>query len=175
MENQNEFQEGNNDGLRDDIEPQQLINLNKFIILCVLSFGLYELWWIYKAWRFFRQKEELDIMPACRALFSIFFLYALFHKIVEYASAKGYKERFSPIACFLGFFAINFLAYLPEPLGLLSVFSFAFLIPSFQALNFAKQNSTEFIVSEQTSFNGRQMLLIITGIIGWVIILPELL
>jgi hypothetical protein len=175
MENQNGFQESSNEELRDDIEPQQIINVNKFVLLSIFSFGLYEIWWIYKTWRFFRQKEKLDIMPACRALFSIFFLYALFTKIMQYASVNKYKRRFPPFACYIGFFAINFLAYLPEPWGLISVFSFIFLIPPFQALNYAKQTSTTFVVNEQTSFNGRQMILIIGGIIGWVIILPELI
>jgi hypothetical protein len=55
-----------------EIDEQKIISLNKFIFLSIISFGAYEIWWIYKAWKFYQQKENLDIMPAARALFSIF-------------------------------------------------------------------------------------------------------
>jgi len=35
-----------------------------FIFLSIITLGLYSVWWIYKAWRFFQQKEMIDIMPA---------------------------------------------------------------------------------------------------------------
>ncbi len=57
-----------------------IISLKRFIFLSIISLGLYELWWIFKAWRFFAIKDHLNIMPAARAIFSIFFLYSLFKK-----------------------------------------------------------------------------------------------
>ena len=60
MENQDEILDGS-DLRNDDVEEQKIINLNKFIFLSIISFGAYEIWWIYKAWRFYQQKEQLDI------------------------------------------------------------------------------------------------------------------
>ena len=57
----------------DKIEINKL-SVNKFIILSIVTIGLYELWWIYKSWRFFQAKEKSDIMPAMRTVFSIFYL-----------------------------------------------------------------------------------------------------
>ncbi|MDI9862642.1 hypothetical protein [Flectobacillus roseus] len=80
-----------------DIDEQKIISLNKFIFLSIISFGAYEIWWIYKAWKFYQQKENLDIMPAARALFSIFFLNRLFNKILDFAKERGYKENYSSV------------------------------------------------------------------------------
>ena len=51
---------------------------------------------------------------------------------------------------------------------------FIFFIPPFKALNFAKQNSTEIIAAEQTSFNTRQIVLIVIGVIFWALVLVGL-
>jgi len=49
--------------------------------------------------------------------------------------------------------------------------TFIFFIPPFKALNFAKQNSSDLIVTEQTSFSSRQIVLIVIGFIFWVLFL----
>ena len=79
MENQDKILDSGDLETMDDVE-EQIISLNKFIFLSIISFGTYEIWWIYKAWKFFQQKEGLDIMPAARAIFSIIFLNTLFNK-----------------------------------------------------------------------------------------------
>jgi hypothetical protein len=161
----------NNSEANDNIETQNIISLNKFIFLSVASFGLYEIWWIYKAWKFYQQKEQVDIMPAARAIFSIFYLNSLFEKILEFAKEKDYEKKYSSISLFLGFIAGNLLTRLPDPFWLVSIFIFVFLIPPFQALNFAKQNSKDFIVIEQTSFSSRQIALIVVGVVFWILVI----
>lgn len=51
------------------IENLKVISVNKFIFLSLISFGLYPIWWMFKAWRFFLIKDKLNIMPAARAIF----------------------------------------------------------------------------------------------------------
>ncbi|MCA4255387.1 DUF4234 domain-containing protein, partial [Acinetobacter baumannii] len=45
------------------IENLKVISVNKFIFLSLISFGLYPIWWMFKAWRFFLIKDKLNIMP----------------------------------------------------------------------------------------------------------------
>lgn len=153
------------------IDDQKIISLNKFIFLSIISFGTYELWWVYKAWTFFKQKEKLDINPGARAIFSVFYLNSLFDKILGFAKEKGYNKNFSSFTLFVCFFIFNLLSKLPDPFWLISIFSFVFVIPPFEALNFAKQKSTDFKVIGQKAFNGNQIALIIIGIIFWSLIL----
>lgn len=170
--------ENNNDILDNDllegtseVEVQHLITLNKFIFLSLISYGTYEIWWMYKAWKYYKQKEKSDIVPAARAIFALFFLNALFGKIQDSAREKGYEKTYSTVPLFIGFFVVNALYRLPDPYSLLSLLSFIFLIPAFHALNFEKRNSPEIIVNEQTGFSNRQIGLILIGLVFWVLAL----
>jgi len=174
MENQDKFSESSNLEIIDVVEEQKIISLNKFIFLYIISFGAYQIWWTYKAWSFFKQKDKLDIMPAVRTVFGIFFLIPLFNKILGFAKGKGYSNSYSSILLFAGLFVISLLADLPDPFGLMAIMGFVFFIPPFRALNFAKRNSTDFVVIEQTSYNGRQIALIVIGIIFWCLVLSGL-
>ena len=171
MENQDKFSENDNLEVTYDIKEQKIISLNKFIFLSIISFGMYELWWIYKAWGFYKQKEKLNITPAIHTIFSVFFLISLFNKTLKFAKGKGYNNSYSAILLFVGVFVTNLLARLPDPYWLISLLSFVFFIPPFKALNFAKRNSSEFIVTEQTSYSGRQIVLIVIGVIFWSLVL----
>jgi hypothetical protein len=48
------------------------VSLTKFIVLSLLTGGIYELYWFYKTWRFVRDRDSSTIMPFWRALFSPF-------------------------------------------------------------------------------------------------------
>ena len=146
-----------------NVEPQYIISQSKFITLCALTMGLYGVWWVYKSWRFFREYEDSDIMPAVRAFFAIIFLIPLLNKIQDFAKDSGYTSSFSSGALFAGFLITNLLSRLPDPMWLVSIFSFVFLIPAFNALNYAKLNTPDLNVIEQESFNGKQIILLIIG------------
>ncbi len=171
MENQIETLECDETEKNSDVEEQSIISVNKFIFLCIITLGLYPIWWFYKSWRFFQQKDQLDVMPAMRALFAIFFIISLFDRILKFAQQKGYKEAYPPVGLFLGFLVSNLFAQIPNPVWLISFFSFLFLIPPFKALNYARQNSPELMVLEQESFNGRQIALIVIGASVWILLL----
>lgn len=168
MEENQEFQ---NDQMGVDIDEQFILSPTKFIILSLVTFNFYPLWWIYKEWNFFRQKESSDILPAVRALFSIFYLIPLFSKILHGALEKGYQKKFNPVLLFLCLIVANILAYLPDPFWMVSFLGTAFFIPVLEASNYAKQNSTEFKATELNSFNSKQIVLIILGTLFWVLIL----
>jgi len=175
MKNQDNLSDNENLDMIYMIDEQKIISINKFIFLTIISLGLYQIWWIYKAWKFFKQKEELNINPALHAVFSIFFLIPLFNKILHFAKEKGYNNSYSSILLFVGFWIVNYFVYLPAPFFLIAVSCFVFLVLPFHALNFAKQNSTDFIVIEQTSYSKRQIALIVVGAIFWVLLIIGLI
>ena len=153
------------------IQPQKIISVRQFIILSIATFGIYPLWWNYKAWIFFQQKDQLDIIPFMRTLFSIIFLYSLFTKIETYSSEKSYLHQFSKISMFLGFLFTSILAVLPDPYWLISVCSFIFLIPAFKALNYAQKNAKELEIIEQSKFSNGHIVAITIGIIFWILVI----
>lgn len=153
------------------VETQYLIGSNKTILLCLATFGLYQMWWVYKAWRFFDQKENLGILPAVRTVFSIIFLPLLFRKVLCYAERQGYSHHYYPVLLFFGFIVCSLFSYLPLPFLLVSLLNVMFLIPVFKAFDFARQHTVGLDVIEQNSFNTRQMILLILGAMIWILML----
>jgi hypothetical protein len=156
------------------VEEQRIISLNRFLFLSVISFGLYPIWWIFEAWRFFMQKDKLDIMPAARALLAVFFIYPLLNRIQNYARAHGHQAQFSSALMCIGYIGGSMLAQLPDPYWLISVASCIFLIPPFLALNDAKQNTPGLKLILMQKFSMPQWILIAVCSILWLLILAAM-
>jgi hypothetical protein len=163
-----------------DIEKEkiEISEVSKFILLSIFTFGFYELWWMYKSWRFFKEKENLDIMPAWRAIFAIFFVSSLFSKCLRMAQSNGYEKSYSAGGLAAGFIILGFLARLPDPYWLISFLSVVFMIQPVSAFNYAIENSTKFRATSP-GFQLRHIILLIAGGALWILMLiglfmPEL-
>ncbi len=176
VEDQNEFLDNSSLGQSNVSEIQQIISLKKFILLSIFSFGLSIFWWIYKAWRFYQQKENLNINSAWRTMLGVFFLLPLLNKIKEFAKEKGLNKTYSPFLLYLGFIILYLISFyfskvLP-PVGIiLNLFAVLFFIPPFKALNYAKEKSTNLIIVVRPSFNGWELAILIFGGLYWLLIL----
>ena len=66
----------------------------KFTILFLVTFGLYQVYWFYKNWSLFKSRIPsasafgTTIWPVPRAVFSVFFVHALFKTIKQHAPDK---------------------------------------------------------------------------------------
>ena len=56
--------------------------------MCVVTFGLYEIYWFYQQWRHVQRRGE-RVHPALRTLFAGFFCYALFRRV----SSRCHRAR----------------------------------------------------------------------------------
>ena len=92
-------------------------------------------------------------MPAMRTILAYFFIYSLFNKIQTYTERQGYSQEKLPLMMCIGFTVSSLLSSLPDPYWLISVFNFVFLIPAFQALNYAKLNSQELHTVQMKKFS----------------------
>ena len=155
-----------------DVEPQYIISLTKFVILGIFSFGWYPIWWSYKAWRFFNQKDKLKINPAL--ITGILFLYPLFKYITYFANTKGIKANYLASLLCLCYILSAFLARFAEEFWFLSFFDFLFFIPAFLALNQAKQYSKEFVVEKQLGFSKGQKFILVIGSLCLLMIIMSL-
>lgn len=57
------------------------VSLRKFVLMCLATGGLYPFFWTWKSWRWAKAYDGQDIQPFWRALFSVFWIYALFAQI----------------------------------------------------------------------------------------------
>jgi len=57
------------------------VSLTKFIVMSIMTSGVYCAFWLWKCWRWIKLRDERDILPFWRALFSIIWWDALFQNI----------------------------------------------------------------------------------------------
>jgi hypothetical protein len=71
-----------------------VVALRKFALLFVATFGLYQVYWFYKNWSNFKGRMPFasevgtTIWPVPRAVFSVFFVHALFKAVKQHAPDK---------------------------------------------------------------------------------------
>lgn len=99
----------------------------------------------------------------------------LFRRIERLARSTGYTKSYSAAGLFICLLVFNGLSYLPPPYYLLSVSSFICVIPPFEALNYAIENTENYDVEYQDSFNNRQYILIVLGGLLWLLTIMGLL
>ena len=165
----------NNNDYQGSKQYIELVDGNKFIILYILSLGLYSVWWMYKSWKFFQEKEEPNMMPAARAIFGMLWAYPLFERIRKFAVVNGYTSSYSSGFLFIGFFLLNLVSRLPDPLWLITIFAFVFLIQPVRAFNFAIMNSDDYEGEELSRYSARQLAVVVFGIMFWGLILLGLM
>ena len=153
-------------------EPFPLISPTKFLTLCLLSLGLYGIWWQYKTWRFFNQWKQTDNWPALRAIFSLFTFHGLLQHINEFAYAtRGNTPLANPTGLAAGYIILNLLARLPEPLWLVALGATGFLLPAFRAFREAMLEAPEYGGYDQPRFSTRQTVALVLGVMAWALIL----
>ena len=151
--------------------PIEVPTENQFILLSVLTIGLYPIWWMYKCWLYFQEKEQVRLYPVFRAIFSIVFLFGLFNRIKSLAQQNGEEVNFSPLFLFLGYIAIALTGYLPEPYFLFAFFGYLLLLPPYRTFYQALRAGKTFTVQWQNNFNQRQQALVLFGGFLWLIMI----
>ena len=68
----------------------------KFLLLTILTMGLYLVYWFYRQWRMVKERDESAIWPVPRGLFYIFFTHSLFSDINERLRDSGTSYEWSP-------------------------------------------------------------------------------
>jgi hypothetical protein len=100
--------------------PWFRVGTAKLLLMCVVTFGAYEIYWFYQQWRHVQRRGE-RVHPALRTLFAGLFCYALFRRVSEDAMQRGIPRAPSPIACAVAFIALAITVRLPDPWSTLSL------------------------------------------------------
>lgn len=144
------------------------ISQTHFIILSVLSLNLYCIWWMYKKWKFFKEKELLQIWPAVRAIFAIFFIYSLCEKIKRFAQKNACRADYSSGVILIVWIIASVLGNLDHWSSLFSVLVVAIFLQPLDSFNNALKKSDSYNLVIPQQLNGRQIGLIIVGLIFWI-------
>lgn len=117
------------------------VSRTKFVLLAVLTLGLYEIYWFYKNWAYVRIREQSNIWPLARGIFAGLWYVPFLLDV----------NRHSPRRIAVGVVALLGVLYfvtlavwrLPDPFWVVTMFSFVPLLPAVAAVNALNPQSGE--------------------------------
>lgn len=104
----------------------------KFIVMALITGGLYELYWLYRGWKAIKREEASKIMPFWRAFFAPVWFYSFARRVFD---AEGRHRTGLAITLAGGYLVSSALWQLPDPYWLLSFASILFLLPVVTAVD----------------------------------------
>jgi hypothetical protein len=143
-------------------EYSSKISPSRFVLLCLVTFTIYELYWFYKQWKLIKEKQKLS--PFWRAFFSIFYVDSLFKRLNKLAQGKGYKRNLHT-GWLAGIWIIGSYVMwrLPDPYWLVSYLTFLPILPVVTAMNHYYEKTEGKLPMKKLSW--WQMILIIIGLL----------
>lgn len=130
------------------------VQYNKLVILSLLTFGLYELLWLYRMWRYVQRAEGSAIWPWARALFAPIWYYPLLKRL----NVRG------PIGLTVAFWFLGALYRLPGPYWLLAFLSFLPLLPALRAANELNRGSEA--LTPSFAWRKRSVAILVLGLVA---------
>ena len=101
----------------------------KLALMSLTTFGLYELYWFYRNWRFIRWREKSHISPFWRAFFGVLWTFSLGNRFRDDAKAQNISVTLPVVALGILYLILSLTSSLPDPYWLLSLLSFLPLLP----------------------------------------------
>jgi len=155
------------------------IPLSRLIFMSIISFGLYESYWIYKNWRYLKERDNLQIQPFWRGIFGIFYCHSLLKFIHNDLIANTYeKAKFSAGWLATEWIILNLLGNAlgraddigANLLGLIISFpTFLFFVPVQNYIN--SVNEMKRCKPQYNSWSSGHILCLVIGLIIWLIYL----
>ena len=151
-----------------------LVSRTKFIVMCLATFGLYEIYWFYKNWKLVKDYGRSDIWPIARAIFALFFTHSLLRDIQLSAAEAGIRSRFSVQPAAWGFIILSLLHRLPDPFSLVSLFAFVPLIAVQDTINDVHERIAP-NADRNSSFGAGNWVAIVLGLAFWALVIAGML
>lgn len=153
------------------------IPVARLVLLSIVSFGIYEAYWIYKNWRYIKEREGLKISPFWRGVFGVFFCHGLLREIhATEESTSLIEPSFSPNGLATGWVILAILANLIGRAPDVTASIIAGLMPSYLFL-VPVQNYINSVTAKRTpsasyyGWSSGHILCLVVGILLWALVL----
>lgn len=156
------------------------IPVARLIVLSIVSMGLYEVYWIYKNWRYIKERDGLNISPFWRGFFGIFYCHSLLRRIHEDEEARSYQQpAFTPGSLATGWVLLRILANgisrMPSvAASIISAFtpSFLCLVPVQNHINAVTEKRNP--AQKAYGWSAGHIVCLVFGIVVWALLLVGL-
>lgn len=149
----------------------------RLILLSIVSMSLYEAYWIYKNWRYIKERNGLKISPFWRGVFGIFFCHSLLRHIHQDKDARAVQEpTFSASGLATGWVILIIIANIVMRAPGIAASIIAAFIPSFLCL-VPVQNYINSVTEKQNpsqqfcGWSSGHIVCLVFGLIIWALIL----
>lgn len=158
------------------------IPIVRLVAMSLLTFGIYEIYWIYKNWRFLKERDRLSIQPFWRGVFAVWFIRSLLKAIKEDKETNRIcPARFNAGGLAAAWITLSLIGYFlgrsnetaVSVLGtVITLPAVVFLLPVQKYINEVNES-----VSPKPQFNAwstGHIVCIILGVITWLLIIVGL-
>lgn len=152
----------------------------RLILLSIASMSLYEAYWIYKNWRYIKERDNLKIKPFWRGIFGIFYCHSLLRSIHEDKDARAVQEPiFSASGLATGWVILMIIASIVGRAPSIAASIIAAFIPSFLCL-VPVQNYINSVTEKRNpgqkvyGWSSGHIVCLVIGIIIWTLLLNGL-
>lgn len=155
------------------------IPTGRLIAMSIVSFGLYDAYWIYRNWRYLKERDGLKIQPFWRGIFGVFFIHSLLKAIKTDPTPSGVAPaKFSPGGLSTGWITLKFIGHVfnrthdpaVDLIGIIiSAPTFCFLLPAQNHIN--AMNEALPVRPAYYGFSGGHIVCLVIGIIAWLLTL----
>lgn len=153
------------------------IPVARLIILSIATFSLYEVYWIYRNWRYIKERDSLKIQPFWRGFFGIFFCHSLLRRIHEDKEARAILEpSFSPQGLATGWVVLIIISNLISRAPGVAASMIAAFIPSFLCL-VPVQNYINSVTEQRNPgipfyrWSSGHIVCLVFGVVVWALLL----
>jgi hypothetical protein len=149
------------------------IPVSRLIVMSILSCGLYEIYWIYKNWRYLKERDGMNIRPFWRGWFGVFYCHSLLKTIHQDRELTQVEQpNFSPGGLATGWVVLVIVANMVgrAPAAIASIISF--VIPSFLCFvpvqNYINSvNAMKYPNGQHSKWSAGHTVCLIFGLLIW--------
>lgn len=98
----------------------------KFVIMTLITLGLYEIWWFWRGWKDIERREGLNIWPFWRGFFAPVWFYSFATRVFE---MRGRSRAVLAALLAVFYIALTVSWRLPEPYWLISFATIIVILP----------------------------------------------
>jgi hypothetical protein len=146
------------------------VGLFKLTIMSVTTLGVYQGYWMYRNWKYLRQRRKIKAHSIRRSDYPFFFIYPLFREIRAVGTMISAEPMVAPEFLFVLWIALTLLANLPDPYYLLGNLDVVpILIVQSYVIKLNRENGCERFVDNKLT--PQNWLAIAAGIVANVVVL----
>jgi hypothetical protein len=146
------------------------VGLFKLAIMSVTTLGVYQGYWMYRNWKYLRQRRKIKANSVRRSDYPFFFIYPLFREIRAVGATISSQPMVAPQLLFVLWLALTFLVNLPDPYYFLGNLD---IIPILIVQNYVLKLNREYGCERFIDYKltAKNWLSIVVGIVANIVVL----